>query len=115
MTKANINKIVLTMVKEMYYSADIMHVGKSEISHEYRDYNEVGKLGECFTLNEGAWHIEYDEDSHDIWFWKTKYNSDNKAVGYIPKYSVDTNGKTQIEICAELGYWLMQIRINEIK
>ena len=113
MTKANMNKVIFTMVSEMLGGCtDIQITGGSTVSDEYRDYRLLGSLKENIKVG-NRYHIEYDESAQLIGVWFTILNDLDKATGYTLKYSVDTEKKTQLQICADLAYWLMQIRINE--
>lgn len=120
MTRANVFKMMISMTKAMMYCYDVMHVSKSVISDEnYDNHNGdcVKTIGECLSINEGLWHIGYDEFSeHDksIWFYKTRLNNNGKATGYIPKYWIDISDLKQFDICGEIGYYLMQI-MNDMR
>lgn len=112
MTNANMMKTMLTMTITMIGGCvDVYTVEKSTVSDEYRDINLVKELGE--NIHAGDYHIEYCDTANMIGIWKTGYNASGKATGYMLKYTVDTENKTQLEICADLAFWLMQIRMCE--
>ena len=115
MTKANINKLTLAMIKGMLYEYDVQHVSRSVISDEFYDNKNdscIKSIGECFSINEGLWHIECCVDEGSIWFYKTLYNNAGRATGYCPKYWLDITELKQYEISGELGYYLMQIALD---
>lgn len=117
MTKANMNKMILSMAKAMMYCYDVQHVSRSVISDEFYDNKDgryIKSIGECFSVKNGLWHIECDECCKSIWFYKTMHNDAGKAIGYCPKWWIDTTDLKQFDICGEIGYYLMQI-MNDMK
>ena len=112
MTKANMIKLMFTMTSEMLGGCtDVQMVGGSKVSDEYRDKELLGYLHENIKVGD-RYHIEYEEFSKFIGIWYTVLNEQGKATGYTLKYNVDTENKTQLQICADLAYWLMRIRID---